>query len=237
MDEQYIYVDSRHRDIKTNPNTNAYTMFMVTPIKHVTRVDLVSACMPVTSSLAENPYIFLDIELFRSKYGIQSAQANTSVKNTTPILQNYFAQIFYGTPQYTQLYSQVYSSSNINPATGAQSTGNTFYISNTLTQTQIFKNYEEYEYKTSVRFSQPIESLDRLTIRWVDYNNVPVVFSPLNYNHSFVLRIYTTKMNIENYEQLTLPPPVPKNFTHEDTRIYLVIVILIFGIGFLLFNG
>ena len=223
MDEQYIYVDSRHRDIKTNPNTNAYTMFMVTPIKHVTRVDLVSACIPVTSNLVENPYIFLDIERFRSKYGIQSAQANTSSKNTTPILQNYFAQIFYGSPQYTQLYN-----SNVLPGTG-----NTFYTSNT----QTFKNYEEYEYKTSISFSQPIESLDRLTIRWVDYNNAPVVFSPVNSNHSFMLRVYTTKMNIENYEQLKLPDPVPRHTSPEDTRIYLIIVILIFGIGFLLFNG
>jgi hypothetical protein len=221
MDEQYIYVDSRHRDLTVNPNTNAYTMFMVTPIKHVTRVDLVSASIPVTSNLANNPYIFLDIEMFRSKYGIQSAQSNTSVKNTTPILQNYFAQIFYGSPQPTSLYV-----SNVQ-------SGNTFYTSNV----QTFKDYKEGEYKTSVQFKQPIESLDRLNIRWVDYNNVPVVFSPLNSNHSFMLRVYTTKMNIENYEQLTLPPPVPKNFMPEDTRMYLVIVILVFGIGIILFSG
>jgi hypothetical protein len=221
MDEQYIYVDSRHRDLTVNPNTNAYTMFMVTPIKHVTRVDLVSASIPVTSNLANNPYIFLDIEMFRSKYGIQSAQSNTSVKNTTPILQNYFAQIFYGSPQPTSLYV-----SNVQ-------SGNTFYTSNV----QTFKDYKEGEYKTSVQFKQPIESLDRLNIRWVDYNNVPVVFSPLNSNHSFMLRVYTTKMNIDNYEQLTLPPPVPKNFTAEDTHMYLVIIILVFGIGILLFSG
>lgn len=220
MDEQYFYVDSRQRNTKAYPNTNAYTMFMISPIKHVTRVDLVSAYVPFVS----NPYIFLDIEQFRTKYGIQSLQSNTSVKNTTPIIQNYFAHIIYGSPQ-------VSFTSNSTQKIGYFGIDNGFYIQQQANQS--FKYYEEYEYKTSVTFSQPIESLDRLNIRWIDYNNLPVAFS----DHSFMLRVYTTKMNIENYEPLKLPPPVPKNFESEDTRIYLIIIILVIGIGFLLFSG
>jgi len=43
-----IFADSRNRDIKLYPTGNSYTLHLTTPIKNVTRVDLVSARVPNT---------------------------------------------------------------------------------------------------------------------------------------------------------------------------------------------
>ena len=223
MDEQYLYVDSRHRNTATYKNSNQYTAFLVSPITSICRVDLVSASIPVTSShtsdKTSSPYIFLDIEQFRSKYGIQSTISNNASINTTPIIQNYFGQVFYGALANTQPYS-----SNLNT-----STGNTMYYSNI----QSYKNYSEYEYKTSVSFQQPIESLDRLNIRWVDYDNKLVVFDPTTASHSFLLRVYTTQKKID-------PPHSIINSTcviAEDPRVYIFLIILVLSVLIILRNA
>lgn len=43
-----IFADSRNRDIRLYPSGNSYTLYLTTPIKNVTRVDLVSARVPNT---------------------------------------------------------------------------------------------------------------------------------------------------------------------------------------------
>ena len=43
-----IFADSRSRDVKLYPSGNSYTLHLTTPIKNVTRVDLVSARVPNT---------------------------------------------------------------------------------------------------------------------------------------------------------------------------------------------
>jgi hypothetical protein len=43
-----IFADSRNRDVKLYPSGNSYTLYLTTPIKNVTRVDLVSARVPNT---------------------------------------------------------------------------------------------------------------------------------------------------------------------------------------------
>jgi len=43
-----IFADSRNRDIRLYPQGNSYTLHLTTPIKNITRVDLVSARVPNT---------------------------------------------------------------------------------------------------------------------------------------------------------------------------------------------
>jgi hypothetical protein len=43
-----IFADSRNRDVKLYPSGTSYTLYLTTPIKNVTRVDLVSARVPNT---------------------------------------------------------------------------------------------------------------------------------------------------------------------------------------------
>ena len=46
--ETILYVDSRQRDTTLFPNGNLYTLFLQTPVRNVTQVDLVSAKIPNT---------------------------------------------------------------------------------------------------------------------------------------------------------------------------------------------
>ena len=43
-----VYVDSKNRDVTVYPNGNSYTLHLTTPIKNVSKVDLVSARVPNT---------------------------------------------------------------------------------------------------------------------------------------------------------------------------------------------
>ena len=52
------------------------------------------------------------------------------------------------------------------------------------------KNFaENSDYKISVFYPEPINSIDRLTVRWLDKNGVPLIFNGLETN-SFLLRLH-----------------------------------------------
>ncbi len=209
MDEQFLYIDSR---LGQTPNN--YTVHLTTPLKFIKKVDLVSAIIPYNLS---EPYIFLDIEQFRSRYGTQSCKSNlTSVNNknldTSPTLYGYFGHVLCTRPTIIQTKSNIIGTS-----------GNTiteYTYSNTIT-------YIERQYTCSVTFKQPIESVDKLTIRWVDRFNNPVVFTD---NHSFILRVHTVKHEIDDYTPLKRPDPVEREQTYTDVRLYLLFIVVIMGI-------
>ena len=48
MTERLVFVDSKNRDVQVFPHGNSYVLHLTTPIKNVTRVDLVSARVPNT---------------------------------------------------------------------------------------------------------------------------------------------------------------------------------------------
>jgi hypothetical protein len=72
------------------------------------------------------------------------------------------------------------------------------------------KNFHENkDFKVSVRYPEPIGSLDRLTIKWLDVYGNPLIFNGLETN-SFLLRIHTKDSSKEDAFILdALPPPVP----------------------------
>lgn len=223
MDEQYVYVDSR----LSTSGANSYTVHLNTPLYSVTRVDLVSACVPTLPSQntlsTSDPYIFLDIEQFRSKYGVQGCRSNLNQdSDTSPTIHGYVGHIFYGDVLSNRV---IQANSNVIPT----ATGNTSIIYQYSNTTYI--NYTERQYKSSVTFKQPIESVDKLTIRWVDRLNTLVPFS----DHSFMMRVYTTQRSIDDYSQ-----PLPPETTSEgwlDFRVYIVFVVMILGILILMFSN
>ena len=281
MDEQYVYVDSR-----LGTSTNSYTVYLNTPIQFITRVDLVSACIPTLASQntlsTVDPYIFLDIEQFRSKYGIQGCRSNLLISNnvifdTSPTIYGYMGHIFYGDVSSQKIN---YTLSTINTTANTITTGNVvtrgntittgniittgntanvntftvgnvfnignvFTIGNTFTTGNIittgntftlytyqnvvsYINYTENQYKTSVTFKQPIESIDKLNIRWVDRLNNLVNFG--TDQHSFMLRVHTVKRELTDYTPLTRPDPVEREAVYSDVHTYLIFVALIIGI-------
>jgi hypothetical protein len=67
------------------------------------------------------------------------------------------------------------------------------------------KNFHENkDYKVSVTYPEPIASLQRLTIKWVDRDGNPLNFRGWNTN-AFVLRIHVREPDRE----IQLPPPPP----------------------------
>lgn len=67
---------------------------------------------------------------------------------------------------------------------------------------------EETDYKVSVEFPSRLDSLDRLTVRWLDRNGIPLNFRGLDVN-SFTLRVHTVHVPVTPERPTSLPPPVP----------------------------
>jgi hypothetical protein len=67
---------------------------------------------------------------------------------------------------------------------------------------------ESTDYQVKVEFPSRLDSLERLTIRWLDRNGVPLNFRGLDVN-SFTLRVHTVDVPIEPERPESLPPPVP----------------------------
>ena len=64
-----------------------------------------------------------------------------------------------------------------------------------------FKNYKETtDYNQYIIFKSPIPKIDRLTIRWIDRNGIPLNFQGFEHN-AFTLRVHT--------EYRDPPPPTP----------------------------
>ena len=67
------------------------------------------------------------------------------------------------------------------------------------------KNFHEHkDYRVSVEYPEPITSLQRLTVRWVDKSGALLNFQGWNAN-AFVLRIHVR----EDQNEIVLPPPPP----------------------------
>jgi len=88
------------------------------------------------------------------------------------------------------------------------------------------KNFlENKDYKISVEYPEPINSIDRLTIRWVDRHGALLNFQGYNSN-SFILRFYTKKKQIyeELVENVVTTAPIPE--TPKEIKIFNWWVIL-----------
>ena len=67
---------------------------------------------------------------------------------------------------------------------------------------------ESTDYHVNVTFPSRLDSLDRLTISWIDRNGVPLDFHGLDVN-SFTLRLHTIHVPDQVERPISLPPPVP----------------------------
>lgn len=80
-----VFVDSKNRDAQVFPSGNSYVLHLTTPIKNVTRVDLVSARVPNTMynlTDGSNTYAINSSNVsmnpgFYSVYGIETAMTST----------------------------------------------------------------------------------------------------------------------------------------------------------------
>lgn len=111
------------------------------------------------------------------------------------------------------------------------------------------KNFKEcHDYRVSVFYPEPINSIDRLTIGWYDKDGHPLNFEGYD-NNAFVLRFYinndrpelppppaVTEVEVKRIiEAMTLlPPPEKKEEKKKGPGrwVYILIILALVGLGF-----
>jgi hypothetical protein len=94
---------------------------------------------------------------------------------------------------------------------------------------------EAGDYPVSVTFPSRLDSLDRLTVRWLDRNGKPLDFRGLDVN-SFTLRLHTVYVPDQVERPVSLPPPVP--FEKDNQKIvWGAMIALIVGLMLIILAG
>jgi hypothetical protein len=94
------------------------------------------------------------------------------------------------------------------------------------------KSFKEFtDYTVSIEFPSRLDSLERLTIRWLDRSGVPLVFNGLETN-SVTLRVHTVNVPIVPERPESLPAPVVDT---ERTKVFMgAIAALVIGLMLIL---
>ena len=94
---------------------------------------------------------------------------------------------------------------------------------------------EAADYPVYVTFPSRLDSLDRLTIKWLDRDGKPLDFRGLDVN-SFTLRLHTVHVPDQVERPVSLPPPVP--FEKENQKIvWGATIALIIGLMLIILAG
>ena len=222
-----VFADSRNRPVGTSGNS--YTLTLTSPIKNITKVDLVAAKIPnslyniTVGTFTVNSNAYVLTPGFYSAIGLASTvSAMTGIQMT--YLQNQgmfqFSSPVTATSADTQaafgLTSGTVSTNVINLVTEefvfldiAELRNRTFIDARTLNgetygatiattfatvpldvMSGQFKTFKETsDYPMSIEFDQPIDSISRLTVQWLNKDGQPVNFNGMDTN-SFLLRFH-----------------------------------------------
>ena len=94
---------------------------------------------------------------------------------------------------------------------------------------------EAADYPVYVTFPSRLDSLDRLTISWLDRNGKPLDFHGLDVN-SFTLRLHTVHVPDQVERPVSLPPPVP--YEKENQKIvWGAMLALVIGLMLIILAG
>jgi len=110
--EHVIFVDSATRDTTLYPNANSYVTYLTTPLRNISRVELVSAMLP---SLSTSTYLTLDITELRTpthqntnKILTKSAGSGVTSLTTSSGANGSFATLPVKVSGTTEFYGQNY---------------------------------------------------------------------------------------------------------------------------------
>jgi hypothetical protein len=92
---------------------------------------------------------------------------------------------------------------------------------------------EGSDYKISVNFPSRIDSLERLSVQWLDRDGIPLIFNGLDTN-SFTLRVHTVVIPDVPERPESLPRPVEDK--ERNIIMYSSIVSLVIGLLLILFS-
>jgi len=92
---------------------------------------------------------------------------------------------------------------------------------------------EQTDYGISVEFPSRLDSVERLTVRWLDMSGVPLDFNGLDTN-SFTLRVHTVNVPIVPERPESLPAPVEDK---EKNMVFIgAVIALVLGLVVILFS-
>lgn len=96
-----------------------------------------------------------------------------------------------------------------------------------------FKSFKELtDYSMSIEFPSRLDSLERLTVRWLDLNGNPLVFNGLDTN-SFTLRVHTVL--IPNVPERLTSLPMPVSDDTEKSKYFVgAAIVLVVGLMLIL---
>ena len=217
-----VYVDSNNRNSILFPNSNSYTLYLTTPIKNISKVEVLSAMLP---NVFSSQYITLDIQELRTPRNLIASALVTSSNNVFVPNSN----AYYGS----------FATLPVKCSGGAAAVYSNLA---TYTNTSVAINLEMYNanYRVYQEYPSRIEKLDRLTITWRQPNNGDVFidknFSPpidLGRN-MFLLRFETVQVPEEPDRPDSLPPPVPWD-SGEKTKMYVIFAAALLGLLLVIF--
>ena len=207
-----VYVDSNNRNQTLYQNSNSYTLYLSTPIRNISKVEVLSAMLP---NVFSSQYLILDIVELRATQTLVASALTTNANTIAVPNSNAFSGAFAFVP--------------IKAATSLASNALTF------ANTSFIYNNEFYSqnYKISTEYPSRIDSIDRLTISWRNAGNGSLFYDnvlgrDLGQN-MFLLRFETIPVPEEPDRPDSLPPPVPWD-SGEKTKMYIIFAIAIFGL-------
>ena len=210
-----VYVDSNNRNQTLYPNSNSYTLHLTTPIKNITKVEVLSAMLP---NVFSSQYLTLDIAELRTPRTLIADALNLAETSAIHNISVPTANAFYGSFAVVPvkvaggalaIYSNLATDTNTTVATNTE-----FYNSN---------------YRILQDYPSRIDKLDRLTITWRQPNNgnvfIDTNFSPpLDMGRNmFILRLITVFVPDEPSRSLSLPPPVSWNSGDDKNKQMMII--------------
>jgi len=213
-----VYVDSNNRNQLLYPNSNSYTLHLTTPIKNISKVEVLSAMLP---NVFSSQYLTLDIAELRTPRTLIADALTLSSNLLTPT-----ANAFYGSFAVVPvkvsggalaIYSNLTSYTNTTVAVNTE-----FYNAN---------------YRILQEYTSLIDKLDRLTVTWRQPNNGSV-FVDTNFSPSvdmgrnmFILRFITVFVPEEPTRALSLPTPVEWDAGDDKKKqIMIVAGVALFGL-------
>jgi len=213
-----VYVDSNNRNQTLYPNSNTYTLYLSTPIRNISKVEVLSAMLP---NVFSSQYLTLDINELRSTQTLVASALVTTANSLAVPNSNAFSGAFAFVPV----------KAAIALASNTQTFSNTSFTYNNEFYSQNYKIFTEYPSR--------IDSLDRLTISWRNAGNGSLFYdSVLGRDlgrNMFLLRFETIMVPDEPERPVSLPEPVPWD-SGEKTKIYIIFAIALLGLILIVFS-
>lgn len=212
-----VYVDSNNRNQTLYQNSNSYTLYLSTPIRNISKVEVLSAMLP---NVFSSQYLTLDIVELRSTQTLVASALGTTGNSMSVPNSNAFSGAFAFVPV----------KAAIALASNTQTFSNTSFTYN--------NEFYSQNYKISTEYPSRIDSIDRLTISWRNAGNGSLFYdSDLGRDlgrNMFLLRFETIMVPEEPDRPASLPEPVPWD-SGEKTKMYIIFVVALLGLLLVIF--